>query len=126
MIRCLKAYLIVCCLTACTSRSVPEAATSTLERFLASAVAGDSTAVAQMTTNSDPVQRILALHNHEPDLLAALLSNREPVSATIDGDTAFVAFRVLVATHTETVTIGLVRSVAGTWAVYYFAIPSRG
>jgi len=122
----LGANLVVCCLTACTSGAVPEAASSAIEQFLASAVAGDSVAVAQVTTNSDPVQRILALRNQEPELLAALVSSRQARSTKVTGDSAFIVFRVPIATHTEKVAVGLLRLPTGTWAVYYFGIPSRG
>jgi len=88
----LKVNLFVCCLLGCSSGSVPETASPAIDRFFASAAAGDSAAVAQMATNPDPVRRILAVSTQDPEVLAALRSNRQVRSVVVNGDSAFIAF----------------------------------
>jgi hypothetical protein len=118
--------LLASSLAGCGSGKVPLTAKPVIDRFLSAAAAGDSVALARLTTNMDPVRRAIAVRNREPLLLATLRSHRRLRSAVTRGDTTFIAFRIRVSDATEIAAIGLVHTPSGAWLVYYFGIPSRG
>lgn len=108
----------------CLRGSVPSDAEPVIARFLVAASVGDSATVAQLTTGDEPRKRVAAMHEHEPDLLRAVQSNRKLQSSVVRGDSAYVAFRVPLNGRTEDFAIGLVRQ-SGAWMVYHVAMAGR-